>query len=222
MNGRNGECVLCAWTAELPVEWLPPEGIVPLTEQELLDTLARIRPCWRPRDEAEHDPATKQWIPYVLVQNCRGDLAAYRRRGTEARLHGLWSVGIGGHINPLDAPQADNDLRSFWQGALWAGLRRELAEEFPAVSANGSTRFLGLIHENQTELGQVHLGAVFLHTVPQACPVGGSELADLHWFPRVKLSRNRNATPPFELWSRLALQLLAHVSGEPTAPKERL
>lgn len=214
MNPWNGEQILCARTADLPAEWLPPAGAVPLDEPRLLDTLGRIQPWWRARAEAEHDPRSKQWIPYVLVQNRQGELAVYRRRGTEARLHGLWSIGIGGHINPADADPAPpgQDLRSFWRRAFWSGLQRELAEEFPAVSGHGCTRFLGLIHESQTELGQVHLGAVFLHTVTEARPQGGPELGDLRWLP---VARLRNGTGPFarlEQWSKLALRLLESAS----------
>ncbi|MEG1686418.1 MAG: hypothetical protein RR276_00900, partial [Angelakisella sp.] len=54
-----------------------------------------------PRPEAENDPTRKQIIPYVVL--CRGsEVFATRRlnKGGEARLHGLLSLGIGGHINP--------------------------------------------------------------------------------------------------------------------------
>src|SRR5436305_13220039 len=55
------------------------------------------------RSDAEHDKRYKQLIPYVLLI-CDGRILRYRRGrgGQEARLHGLYSVGIGGHISDTD------------------------------------------------------------------------------------------------------------------------
>lgn len=209
MTGTPPEQILCARTADLPPTWLPEAGAIPLHESVLLDTLASISPHWLARPAAENDAAFKQWIPYVLVQDARRQLAVYPRRGTEARLHGLWSVGIGGHINLQDhhAAKVPGDFRHFWQQALWAGLRRELQEEFSAA-ARGTTRFLGLIHESRTEVGRVHLGAVFLHEVRGNPHPPGPELTDLQWLPRAALGHGDWLPERFELWSRLALGLL--------------
>jgi predicted NUDIX family phosphoesterase len=210
MKAWVNERILCVRTSALPAHWLPESGAVAMDERELLATLSGIQPWWRARAEAEHDPATKQWIPYVLVQNGRGELAVYRRQGTEPRLHGLWSVGIGGHINPGDAPESAGAApgERFWREVLWAGLRRELAEEFPGAAHHGTTRFLGLIHENRTLLGQVHLGAVFLHSVTEVHPQAGPELGDLQWLPPSALGGPAWPWDRLELWSRLALRLL--------------
>ncbi|MGA4645160.1 hypothetical protein ACPDIX_11875 [Limisphaera sp. 4302-co] len=216
MVNWDGEQVLCVRTAELPEEWLPEEGVVPLSEREFLSVLAPIRPWWRRRSEAEHDPSGKQWIPYVLVRNGRGELAVYRRRGAEPRLHGMWSVGIGGHVNPADAP-GDGWVGGgleYWRSVLWAGLRRELAEEFPGAAASGHTRFLGLIHESCSLLGQVHLGAVFLHSVSEVSPGAGAELAELQWLAPAAAGGPDWPLGRFELWSRLALELLGKVTRE--------
>src|SRR5581483_5859215 len=55
------------------------------------------------RSEAELDKRYKQLIPYVLLI-CNGRILRYRRGkgGQETRLHGLYSVGIGGHISEED------------------------------------------------------------------------------------------------------------------------
>jgi len=180
--------------------------------------LARVEPLWLPRPAAETDPGHKQWIPYALIRNPRGEFAAYPRQGVEARLHGLWSVGIGGHVNPVDHSSPAPDRRALWREALWTGLRRELAEEFPAATA-GATRFLGLIHESRTEVGRVHLGAVFLHEVNAIPDEPGPELAGLQWLPRAALGHGGWPLDRFELWSRLALQLLERdPSDPPNAP----
>src|SRR6266498_2392374 len=55
------------------------------------------------RRDAEQDRRYKQLIPYVLIL-CNDRILRYRRGkgGQEARLHGLFSVGIGGHIADED------------------------------------------------------------------------------------------------------------------------
>src|SRR5688572_6624833 len=59
------------------------------------------------RSEAELDKRYKQLIPYVLIL-CGDRILRYRRGkgGQETRLHGLFSVGIGG-------PIADGDDNRF-------------------------------------------------------------------------------------------------------------
>src|SRR5689334_12323312 len=76
------------------------------------------------RSEAELDKRYKQLIPYVLVL-CNGKILRYRRGkgGQETRLHGLYSVGVGGHIS-----EEDQGLFSTGIGYHDA-MRRELREE---------------------------------------------------------------------------------------------
>ena len=72
---------------------------------------------FRPRPEMETDPAYKQIIPYVLVTRGAEAFVMQRlKKGGEQRLHGLLSLGVGGHINPVDEAGGS---------ALTAGLRRE-------------------------------------------------------------------------------------------------
>src|SRR4029450_3775523 len=76
------------------------------------------------RSDAEEDKNFKQLIPYVLVI-CNGRILRYRRGkgGQETRLHGLYSVGIGGHISDEDHGLFSRDL------GYRDGMRRELVEE---------------------------------------------------------------------------------------------
>src|SRR6266404_3759555 len=83
------------------------------------------------RSEAEHDKRYKQLIPYVLLI-CNGKILRYRRGkgGQETRLHGLYSVGIGGHIS-------DEDHGLFSSGVGYEeGMRRELIEEVAVEQVN--------------------------------------------------------------------------------------
>lgn len=101
------------------------------------------------RAEVEVDRAWKQVIPYLVLRD--GERYFLMRRtqaGGDARLHDRWSIGVGGHLNP-----GDRDLAG--------GLRREWREE---VVADFEPEFelIGLLNDDSTDVGSVHLGAVYL------------------------------------------------------------
>src|SRR6266516_1607801 len=78
------------------------------------------------RSNAEQDQHYKQLIPYVLIF-CNGGILRYRRGkgGQETRLHGLYSVGIGGHISEEDHGMFSHD-RSY-QNSMQRELIKEVA-----------------------------------------------------------------------------------------------
>ena len=88
---------------------------------------------------------------------CRGNrnrLGSHRlRRSSERRLRHLYSLGVGGHINPEDVAGAADPID--------AGLRREWEEEV-VYSGHFSTRLLGAINDQTTPVGRVHVGLIFL------------------------------------------------------------
>lgn len=102
-----------------------------------------------PRPEAEVDRSLKQVIPYLVLRD-RGRLFLMRRTraGGDARLHDRWSIGVGGHLNPGD-------------GGLRDGLRREWLEELEADFVP-EFELVGLLNDDTTEVGSVHLGAVYV------------------------------------------------------------
>ena len=105
-----------------------------------------------PRDDAEHNSAYKQIIPYAVFLTNEGKIFLYRRlkNSGEERLHEKYSIGIGGHINPVDKV---GDI-------LIAGMQRELKEE---VFCNvREQKLCGFINLEQTSVDSVHFGAVFL------------------------------------------------------------
>lgn len=103
------------------------------------------------RPAAEEDPTHKQLVPYVVVRD--GQLTFLMQRSTaggDARLHGKASIGVGGHLNPVD----------HGEDALMAGLRREWDEEL-AVDWEPEFRLVGLLNDDSNAVGAVHLGVVF-------------------------------------------------------------
>lgn len=104
---------------------------------------------FEPRAAMEVDPSFKQLIAYLVLRD--GDrffLMRRTRAGADARLHDRYSIGVGGHINPGD-------------GGVLGGLRREWAEELVA-DFEPEFRLVGLLNDDTTDVGSVHLGAVFV------------------------------------------------------------
>jgi predicted NUDIX family phosphoesterase len=100
---------------------------------------------------AENDPSFKQLIPYVVVRDADRVFLMHRTdAGGDSRLHGRASIGVGGHLNPVDEGS----------DALMAGLRREWAEELDA-SWEPEFELLGLLNDDTNPVGAVHLGVVF-------------------------------------------------------------
>jgi predicted NUDIX family phosphoesterase len=103
---------------------------------------------YRRRGEAEDDPSWKQVIPYLLMRDgAQVFLMKRSRAGGDARLHDRYSLGIGGHLNPED-------------GGVLGGLAREFHEEI-AADWDPEPRLLGLLNDDTTPVGAVHLGVVF-------------------------------------------------------------
>ncbi len=104
---------------------------------------------YEPRDRMEADPSYKQVIPYLVLRDGPAFFLMQRTTGGgDARLHGRYSIGVGGHLNPGD------------DGVL-GGLRREWAEEVDAAFVP-EFRLVGLLNDDTTEVGAVHLGAVYV------------------------------------------------------------
>ncbi|MFH1419882.1 MAG: hypothetical protein ABII12_16540 [Planctomycetota bacterium] len=117
-------------------------------------------PRFMPRSRAESDPAYKQLIPYVIMTH-GGKVLTYVRgkRAGEKRLLGLRSIGIGGHINPVDdaMPLFTVDFADTYFSAV----KREIAEEV-SVETGYEDRVVALLNDDSTEVGKVHLGIVHL------------------------------------------------------------
>jgi len=116
-----------------------------------LQAAVAIKGRFLDRPVAEEDPAFKQLIPYVVVRD--GVLVYLMERtaaGGDPRLHGKASIGVGGHLNPVDDGQ----------DPLADGLRREWSEELVAAW-EPEFRLVGLLNDDSNAVGSVHIGVVF-------------------------------------------------------------
>lgn len=158
---------------------------------------------FRPRSEVEDDPSFKQIIPYVIFRSGNSVFCYTRGRSQgESRLHRLRSLGVGGHVEEADAdgrPTLD---------AYEMAMRRELDEEVE-VASPGRVRRLGLINDDATPVGRVHLGVVHLYELdrPEVTP-RESGLADAEFVEVAGLLDGRGR---FETWSQICIDAFLRV-----------
>ena len=161
-------------------------------------------PRFIPRPQAEADPGYKQIIPYVIM-SCDGKYLSYvrGRRAGEARLTGLRSIGIGGHINPIDAD--NSSLFAYLYENYLTAVQREVAEEV-SVEAGHSDKIVALLNDDSTEVGSVHLGIVH-HWILDSPDVSRREqvITQMAFMSPAELREVRDS---METWSQLCLALL--------------
>lgn len=157
---------------------------------------------YRPRSEMETNPSFKQLIPYVVFRHTDKSgsqtVFAYTRgKGQgESRLHSKRSLGVGGHISSVDA----TDMHPYEEG-----MRRELTEEVD-IRTDYSGKCVGLINDDQTDVGRVHLGIVHLIDVEQPdIHPRESEIIQAGFYDVGSL---RDDIDSFETWSQICLNTL--------------
>jgi predicted NUDIX family phosphoesterase len=164
-------------------------------------TTVRTEGRFEPRTAMEIDPSFKQVIPYLVLRDGeRYFLMRRTRAGADARLHDRWSIGVGGHLNPGD-------------GDLLGGLRREWAEELVADFVP-DFELVGLLNDDTTDVGSVHLGAVFVAGAGGR-PVEIREVDKLSG-AFAEPSEVAAVADDLETWSRLVFDFLA--AAAPAVP----
>ena len=173
-------------------------GMRPLSPDELtrLRGVVAHLATWMDRTAAEQDPAHKQLIPYVVVRDAdRVFLMERTDAGGDPRLHGRATIGVGGHLNPIDdGPDP-----------LAAGVRREWQEE---LEADWQPDFapLGLLNDDRNPVGAVHLGVVFgVEAAGRPIDVRERDKLSGHL---ASVDELRAAWDRLETWSQLVVEAL--------------
>jgi predicted NUDIX family phosphoesterase len=154
------------------------------------------------RSEAEQDRRYKQLIPYALII-CGDKILRYRRGkgGGETRLHGLYSVGVGGHISEEDQGLFEHARASI---GYHEAMRRELMEEVD-VEVTKETA-VAVINDDSTDVGYVHLGIVHIVQVPDETVASGRiGMVGAEFIPISEAGKNLDT---YESWSRFCLENL--------------
>jgi predicted NUDIX family phosphoesterase len=153
------------------------------------------------RPAAELDPTHKQLIPYSIFHH-EGRYLCYTRGGKsgEKRLVSKRSVGIGGHINPVD--QSHDGLG---ETMYFNSIEREITEEL-VIGGTHTQTVIGLINDDSSEVGSVHLGVVHRFELSSA-EVSSNEdaIQDLQFFTLAELKAKQDE---LEAWSQIIVNHL--------------
>ncbi len=145
------------------------------------------------RDEAEYNFEHKQIIPYVVVHHKDNFLLLQRTSNqSEKRLHNKYSLGIGGHINPVSSLNYENIIID--------SLYRELNEEVQ-VNDHDTLNFAGIINDDSNSVSKVHLGLLYvLEVLSPEFEVLEKDKMTARW---VSESDLKDYYEGFETWSQI-------------------
>ncbi|CEA00602.1 NUDIX domain protein [Jeotgalicoccus saudimassiliensis] len=150
------------------------------------------------RGDMEEDPGFKQLISYCIITN-EDETLVYKRLegGGEARLHGLLSIGVGGHMNDVE-DEADID------GKLRVNAARELEEEVGLKDDDvKNIEIHGLINDDGNDVGKVHIGLVLKIDVEKDKIINNeADTIALEWVKNDVLE----TMSPYESWSELIIR----------------
>ncbi len=196
------------------------QGFSAEVDRYLEDLLSPEHTSYRSREEVEKDPGFKQLIPYVIFRhsdsqdgdsqdgdsqesgNGTGSRVFQYTRGKgmgEGRLHAKRSVGIGGHISADDA-EVEGVINPYEEG-----MRRELEEEV-IIDTPYTPHCVGLINDDETEVGSVHLGVVYLFDVQR--PEVRSREDEIIQSGFVDVEEILADLGQFETWSQICMRAL--------------
>jgi len=124
--------------------------------EDILDSMVQ-KGVFHQRHELEDDPAFKQLISYGLL-TCGDSFFLFKRNEgqREKRLHNLYTLGAGGHMNPATVPVTGKEY-------LLSELIRELFEElsFAGSCTIESIEFSGFVNDDLIQVGRQHIGLLY-------------------------------------------------------------
>ncbi len=149
-----------------------------------------------------------QILGYVQLINEQGEILSYARKGKEKGLHGLRSIGVGGHVSHeelvtaiyrSDEPTQLPKLTELIQ----LGLRRELLEEV-GIDIGTYMEANQLLVSDSNITSQVHVGLPMqLNVVESGISLEESEFLDARW---ISVEELKATVDIYEPWSQLIIQ----------------
>ena len=149
-----------------------------------------------------------QILGYVQLVNEQGEILSYARKGKEKGLHGLRSIGVGGHVSHeelvtaiyrSDEPMHLPKLTELIQ----LGLRRELLEEV-GIDIGTYMEANQLLVSDSNITSQVHVGLPMqLNVVESDTILEESEFLDARW---INVEELKATVDIYEPWSQLIIQ----------------
>ncbi len=172
------------------------------------------------REYAERTPTLKQIIPYTLVTRGEEIMLLQRTKGGgEARLHNKFTIGVGGHVNPVDAMHAeDGSAHARLLDPLPAATRREVMEEELIVEGETRLTSIGLLNDDSNAVGAVHVGLVqTLELLGGDARIREVDQLRGNFVPWRELPQQLAEGANFETWSSLLVPHLDHLLSPSTS-----
>jgi predicted NUDIX family phosphoesterase len=163
-------------------------------DEKVLFGIIEKKGLFKARDRVEQDSHYKQVIPYIAMVNEKNEILTLKRLTTqsEKRLHNKISLGVGGHVNNEDS---ETPLEAFKKG-----MQREIDEEVE-VQLKETPEFLGVIYDNSTNVGQVHLGMAYKVKI-EFYGINEKDKFDYTW---KRVDELTNEIEAMENWSKFIL-----------------
>ena len=144
-----------------------------------------------------------QILPYIAVMDTDGKYLTYSRNGTETRLHGSRSLGIGGHIDICDFYDEDFHLFNSPIETIAQATHRELVEELNVAAMFDMTLLDRIIVDTTNSVGKVHVGLTTTLIAEQHSIQPQEELHDAKWLTVEEL---KASIDEYENWSKLIIE----------------
>jgi predicted NUDIX family phosphoesterase len=192
-----------------------PQGLVrfgaEISRESIMDSMSEYG-FFVERDYAERTPALKQVIPYtVVVSEDKIMLTKRLPQGGEGRLVGKLSIGIGGHMNPVDSSGDVEGESSETGDPIAECTLRELEEE---LWLEGARRLepIGLINDDSNPVGAVHVGLVQVLFLEQgSARVREEDILEGRMVTPDELLSLLAEDANFETWSRMLVERLGEL-----------
>ena len=149
-----------------------------------------------------------QILGYVQLVNEQGEILSYARKGKEKGLHGLRSIGVGGHVSHEELVTAiyrsdDPTQLPKLTELIQLGLRRELLEEV-GIDIGTYMEANQLLVSDSNTTSQVHVGLPMqLNVVESDITLEESEFLDARW---ISVEELKATVDIYEPWSQLIIQ----------------
>ena len=149
-----------------------------------------------------------QILGYVQLVNEQGEILSYARKGKEKGLHGLRSIGVGGHVSHEELVTAiyrsdDPTQLPKLTELIQLGLRRELLEEV-GIDIGTYMEANQLLVSDSNVTSQVHVGLPMqLNVVESDITLEESEFLDARW---ISVEELKATVDLYEPWSQLIIQ----------------
>jgi predicted NUDIX family phosphoesterase len=151
------------------------------------------------RGPLEENPKYKQIIGQVVLQvGDRFLLHRVNASSTEERLHNLWPILLGGHIEEVDV-RPDQDI-------VLTAIEREFQEEVEYHGNILRKTPLGVIYLGDNAVNRVHVGLIY-HFLGDSLEISSREdvIGDLQFVTKGEL---QEMSESLTYWSRLLVPIL--------------